>query len=103
MHNSLSHDHKFRLVKAGPRIDEVPPLWVLGLSEQGAKHTAKLGLGYIFGHFINPENGATALKAYYEEFSPSVSMKKTQSIVCVFVVCAETDQEAEELALTQDH
>lgn len=91
------------MVKAGPRIDEVPPLWVLGLSEQGAKNAAELGTGFVFGHFIKPENGAKALKTYRESFSPSVSMKKPQAIVCIFVVCAETEEEAEDLALTQDH
>ncbi len=103
LHNSLPHDHKFRLVKAGPGIDDVPPLWVLGLSEKGAKYAGELGVGYVFGHFINPENGVTTVKTYRENFSPSVSMEKPQSIVCIFVVCAETEEEAEKLAITQDH
>jgi luciferase family oxidoreductase group 1 len=103
LHNSLPYDHEFRLVKAGPRIDQVPPLWVLGLSERGAKNAAKLGVGFVFGHFINPDNGATTLNVYRGNFSPSINMKIPQSIVCIFVVCAETEVEAEELALTQDH
>src|SRR5690625_2764174 len=103
LYNSLPDDHKFRLVKAGPRIDEVPPLWVLGLSEKGAKYAGELGVGYVFGHFINPQNGAITLKIYRENFTPSVSMKNPQSIVCIFVVCAETEEKAEELAITQDH
>lgn len=102
LHNSLPADHKFRLVKAGPRIEQIPPLWVLGLSEQGAKSAAELGLGFVFGHFINPKNGAAALKTYYESFAPSISMEDAQSIVCIFVICAETEAEAKELALTQD-
>lgn len=102
LHNSLPRDHEFRLVKAGPRIEQVPPLWVLGLSEQGAKNAAELGVGFVFGHFIDPKSGAAALKTYYENFTPSVSMKEAQSIVSIFVVCAETKEEAEELALTQD-
>lgn len=102
LHNSLPSHHKFRLVKAGPRIEQVPPLWVLGLSEQGAKNAAELGLGFVFGHFINPKNGVAVLKTYYENFVPSFGMEKAESIVCIFVVCAETEEEAEELALTQD-
>lgn len=103
LHNSLPRDHQFRLVKAGPRIDDIPPLWVLGLSDKGAKNAGELGIGYVFGHFINPENGAPTLQTYRENFTPSVSMEKPQSIVCIFVVCAETEEEAEELAITQDH
>ena len=103
LHNSLPRDHEFRLVKAGPRTEQVPPLWVLGLSERGAENAAKLGLGFVFGHFINPKNGAVALKAYRESFIPSKTMDAPQSFVCVFVVCAETKEEAEELALSQDN
>ena len=103
LHNSLPRDHEFRLVKAGPRTEQVPPLWVLGLSEQGAENAAKLGLGFVFGHFINPKNGTVALKAYRENFVPSKTMDAPQSFVCVFVVCAETKEEAEELALSQDN
>ncbi len=103
LHNSLSRDHEFRLVKAGPRTEQVPPLWVLGLSERGAENAAKLGLGFVFGHFINPKNGAVALKAYRESFIPSKTMDAPQSFVCVFIVCAKTKEEAEELALSQDN
>ncbi|GIO23280.1 LLM class flavin-dependent oxidoreductase [Oceanobacillus sp. J11TS1] len=102
LHNSLPRDHPFRLVKAGPRIEQVPPLWVLGLSERGASNAAELGTGFVFGHFINPENGVKALRTYHENFSPSVVLKEPQSIVCIFIVCAETEEEAEELAITQD-
>jgi luciferase family oxidoreductase group 1 len=102
LHNSLPRDHEFRLVKAGPRIEKVPPLWVLGLSERGARNAAELGLGFVFGHFINPENGIAAMCTYREHFSPSETMENPQSFVCIFVVCAETEGEAEALALSQD-
>ncbi|WP_164214875.1 LLM class flavin-dependent oxidoreductase [Virgibacillus sp. YIM 98842] len=102
LHNTLPRDHAFRLVKAGPRIENVPPLWVLGLSERGAQNAAELGLGFVFGHFIDPEKGISAMQTYRENFSPSVSMETPQSFVCIFVVCAETEEEAEELALSQD-
>ncbi|GGP15062.1 LLM class flavin-dependent oxidoreductase [Oceanobacillus neutriphilus] len=102
LHNSLPRDHDFRLVKAGPRIEQVPPLWLLGLSERSAKHAAKLGTGFVFGHFIYPENGVKALQAYRDNFSPSFIMKEPESIVCIFIVCAETEEEAEKHAVTQD-
>lgn len=102
LHNSLPRDHEFRLVKATPRIEQVPPLWLLGLSERSANAAAELGTGFIFGHFINPENGVKALQTYREKFSPSVGMENPQSVVCIFIVCAETEEEAEEHALTQD-
>ncbi|MGX8790363.1 LLM class flavin-dependent oxidoreductase [Oceanobacillus sp. M60] len=102
LHNSLPRDHDFRLVKATPRVNQVPPLWILGLSARSANYAAELGTGFIFGHFINPEKGVKALQTYRENFTPSVSMENPQSIVCIFIVCAETEEEAEEHALTQD-
>ncbi|SCU31268.1 alkanal monooxygenase subunit alpha [Mammaliicoccus lentus] len=102
LYNSLPRDHKFRLVKAGPRIDNPPPIWLLGLTENGAKNAANLGIGFVFGHFINPKYGKIAMERYYNDFKPSVSQQSPSSIVCIFVVCAETDEKAEELALSQD-
>lgn len=83
-------------------MNQVPPLWILGLSARSANYAAELGTGFIFGHFINPEKGVKALQTYQENFTPSVSMENPQSIVCIFIVCAETEEEAEEHALTQD-
>lgn len=102
LHNSLPRDHQFRLVKAGPRIDNPPTMWLLGLTENGARNAAQLGIGFVFGHFINPKYKEVAMKGYYEDFKPSVNMKEPSSIVCIFVVCAETDEAAEQLAISQD-
>ncbi|MGP4041027.1 LLM class flavin-dependent oxidoreductase [Gracilibacillus sp. D59] len=102
LHNSLPKDHEFRLVKAGPRIERVPPIWVLGLSERGATNAAEIGVGFVFGHFINPANGEKVIQTYHKKFQSSVSMDQPKTIVCIFVICAETEDEAEKLALTQD-
>ncbi|QGH35543.1 MsnO8 family LLM class oxidoreductase [Gracilibacillus salitolerans] len=102
LHNSLPREHEFRLVKAGPRVEKVPPIWVLGLSERGGTNAAELGVGFVFGHFINPANGEKIMQTYREKFKPSVSMDQPKTMVCIFVICAETEEEAEELALTQD-
>ncbi|SER72729.1 luciferase family oxidoreductase, group 1 [Gracilibacillus ureilyticus] len=102
LHNTLEREHPFRLVKAGPRTETAPPIWILGLSERGAKNAAEMGAGFVFGHFINPVNGKKAMDAYREAFQSSPSMENPQTIVCIFAVCAETEQEAEELALSQD-
>lgn len=102
LYNTLPRDHEFRLVKAGPRIDNPPPLWLLGLSERSGALAAESGLGFVFGHFINPDNGKEALQTYREHFTTSQPFNHPESIVCIFVVCAETEEEAEALALSQD-
>ncbi|GAB3059082.1 LLM class flavin-dependent oxidoreductase [Virgibacillus ainsalahensis] len=102
LHNTLPRDHAYRMVKATPRTKTAPPIWVLGLSERGAANAAKNGIGFTFGHFINPVNGLAAMEKYREKFQPSPSLDEPQSNVCIFVVCADTQEEAEELALSQD-
>ncbi|SFA83936.1 luciferase family oxidoreductase, group 1 [Lentibacillus halodurans] len=102
LHNSLPKDHAYRLVKAAPRTKTVPPMWVLGLSGRSAANAAEIGAGFVFGHFINPVNGQKALEAYRNRFKPFQHFEQPKSIVCIFVVCADTEEEAEELALSQD-
>lgn len=102
LYNTLPKDHRYRLVKAAPRTETVPPMWVLGLSERGAANAAEIGAGFVFGHFINPEHGYEAMMTYRRKFTSSPSSEQPKSVVCIFVVCAETEEEAEELALSQD-
>ncbi|TMN23315.1 LLM class flavin-dependent oxidoreductase [Lentibacillus cibarius] len=102
LHNTLPKDHPYRLVKAAPRTETVPPMWVLGLSERGAANAAEQGAGFVFGHFISPAKGHEALRTYRENFQASPNAEKPHTIVCIFVVCADTEAEAEELALSQD-
>ncbi|WP_138414615.1 LLM class flavin-dependent oxidoreductase [Aquibacillus sediminis] len=102
LYNALPKDHPYRTVKATPRVDTYPEVWVLGLSERGATNAAKLGVGFCYGHFINPVNGELAIRTYREKFEPSISLQKPHVLACIFVVCAETEEKAEELALSQD-
>ncbi|GAA0440804.1 LLM class flavin-dependent oxidoreductase [Lentibacillus halophilus] len=102
LHNSLPKDHPYRLVKAAPRTATVPPMWVLGLSERGAANAGELGAGFMFGHFINPDKGETAMDAYQDQFQPSPDFDKPARAVCIFVVCADTEEDAKELAISQD-
>ncbi|PWU68427.1 LLM class flavin-dependent oxidoreductase [Gracilibacillus dipsosauri] len=102
LHNTLPREHSFRLVKAGPRIDQAPRLWLLGLSERAAINAGRLGIGFVFGHFIRPDNGEGILRTYVESFQASETFDRPNKMICIFVVCSETQEKAEELALSQD-
>ncbi|KIL51975.1 LLM class flavin-dependent oxidoreductase [Jeotgalibacillus soli] len=102
LHNKLPRNHDYRMVKATPRTNEQPPLWVLGLSPSSGKISAERGLGLTFGHFINPDKWSSTLQTYREHFKPSLNSSIPQVNVCVFVICAETTEKAEELAFSQD-
>jgi luciferase family oxidoreductase group 1 len=102
LRNDLSEDHPYQQVKAYPEVSSSPELWLLGITHRGARLAAENGTAFTYGHFITPVNGKRALEQYFQEFQPSPLLDKPKANVCVFVVCAETQDKAEELALSQD-
>ncbi|MCA0968987.1 LLM class flavin-dependent oxidoreductase [Halobacillus litoralis] len=94
------HDHYG--VHARPDTASQPETWVLGLTERGAKHAAVNGTGFTFGHFINPAFAEDVLNTYRERFKPSRAFSTPHVNAAIFVICAETEEEADELALSQD-
>jgi luciferase family oxidoreductase group 1 len=96
---NFPEDHPFRGVDAMPTDVGVPPVWMLGSTSAGASIAAELGLGFAFaGHFSMGE-AKEAVRTYRASFRPSPSMPASKLIMAVSVVCAETDERAEELAL----
>ncbi|MFD2705712.1 MULTISPECIES: LLM class flavin-dependent oxidoreductase [Salibacterium] len=99
---TLPKEHDYASIKASPLTSTLPQTWVLGLSSRGARHAAANSTAFMYGHFIQPGNGAEAMAAYREHFQPSERQPHPEAAVCVFVVCADTEEEAEHLAHTQD-
>ncbi|MDA8353970.1 MAG: LLM class flavin-dependent oxidoreductase [Firmicutes bacterium] len=88
-------------VRAAPRTEDAPNLFSLGLGENSAKLAAELGIGYVYGHFIKPNRGKEAHQTYRAHFRPGyLDHPDTRS--AIFVICGETDEQAEELAISQD-
>lgn len=100
--DTLPRTHPNAGVKAAPILENTPPLWILGLGENSSKQAAKRGLGYVFGHFIKSARGEQAMQTYRDHFTPNEWSKTPQMLAAVFVVCADTDEEAERLASSQD-
>ncbi|AHG92490.1 luciferase family oxidoreductase, group 1 (plasmid) [Gemmatirosa kalamazoonensis] len=95
---ALPPGHPFaRLPAMLPGRPEHPAPWLLGSSAQSGIWAAELGLPYAFADFINPV-GAEVARRYRAEFVPSEFASTPYTIVCAWVVCAETDDEAERLA-----
>ncbi len=92
----------------GPRIRAIPigvpspELWILGSSDYGGAFAARHGLGFAFARHINPVDAVGVLRAYRASFRPSPSLKVPTSILALSVICAERDDEAEELAASVD-
>lgn len=99
---SLPVDHAYSKVLAMPDSETSPEMWLLGVSHRGARTAAEHGLAFTYGHFINPASGRKAMKDYLEQFQPTQQLPSPKSNFCIFVVCAETEEKAEYLALSQD-
>jgi luciferase family oxidoreductase group 1 len=98
----LAPEHPFAKVRAMPTGDGVPEVWLLGSSDQSAALAAHFGTAFSFAHFINADGGAAITRAYAREFKPSPLLAEPTASIAVFVVCAETEDEAERLAKSRD-
>src|SRR5688500_8652504 len=95
--DSLPSHHPFaRLSSMLPGLPESPVPWLLGSSAQSGIWAAELGLPYAFADFISPD-GVEIARRYRAEFVPSMWRSEPELIVAVWVVCAETDEEARRL------
>ncbi|AOP33539.1 hypothetical protein A0128_06575 [Leptospira tipperaryensis] len=89
-------------VKAIPKADTVPELWILTSSGESGLLAAHFGLALSFAHFINPLGGPNAVRAYKDRFRPSESLAFPQASLGIFVLCAESEEKAEELRTVMD-
>ena len=91
----------FSRVRATPKSETVPDIWLLGSSGGSAQYAAQFGLPFSFAQFINPRDGVDVLAAYRESFQPSSLYDKPKASISVFVLCAEDEEEAHHLAASR--
>ena len=84
----------FARVRVTPRSQSAPDIWLLGSSGGSATYAAQFGLPLSFAHFIAPGGAADVIKAYRAAFKPSDLYPEPQVNLCVFVICAEREEEA---------
>jgi luciferase family oxidoreductase group 1 len=87
-------------VKAFPGTDTNVPIYILGSSTDSAYLAASLGLPYVFASHFAPRYMEEAIMIYRDRFQPSKYLDKPYMIVCLNVIAAETDHEAEMLSTT---
>ncbi len=97
VHDRHGEGSRWQGVVAGPRGPGGPVPWMLGSSAYGAALAARLGMPYCFAGFISPDAGPAALASYRERFEP-VLLPEPTGMVCVSVLAADTDAEAERAA-----
>ncbi len=66
-----------------------------------ARLSAELGIRFAFAHFINPDYGDQVARAYRRQFQPGFAAAP-HSAVALFVIAADTQAEADDLAAAVD-
>ena len=88
-------------IQAVPAAGTDVPLWILGSSTYGAQLAAALGLPYAFASHFAPDALDAALAIYRRDFRPSAQLDRPYAMAGFNVFAADTDEEAELLASSQ--
>jgi len=112
--DNLPADHPFKKVRVQPEVNSSsrlsPELWLLGSSDYSGLLAAQLGVRFSFAHFINAEGGDAVMRAYKQRFQaraadssgPAPREAAPHALLCCFVICAQSDAEAERRARVVD-
>ena len=99
LEGSVSSTQSFESVNVTPGLGEIPEVWLLVSSRQGAEYAAHFGLPMSLAYFIDP-SCADLADVYRDNFQPSIFAKEPRVSLGVFSICADTDKEAEQLSLS---
>jgi luciferase family oxidoreductase group 1 len=99
INNDHPEESELAKIKAAPVPDVRPEPWLLGTSKKSALQAAEYGMAYAFGLFMSDNDAHQALGVYYDSFKPG-SILSPKTILTVSAICAETEEQAEEIALS---
>lgn len=97
----LPENHPYLELVMQPHTGGQPEIWMLGSSDFGGHLAAQLGIRFCFAHFINARDGEHVARHYRDHFQPGYE-QKPYSAVALFVICADTEQEAQDLSAAVD-
>ena len=95
-------NHPFSKVAAMPTGVPLPPIFLLGSSSYSAQLSAEVGMGFSFAHHFSDMPPEGPMLAYREQFKPSVWRQTPCAILGVAAIVADTDEEADRLAMSAD-
>ena len=93
--DTLPADSPIQGVRATPRPEEPPEVWILASSPDSAAFAAHFGLPLGWADFIAQVDGAPIVDAYRRQFQPSPGCPEPRVLVCASAVVADTDAEAD--------
>ena len=97
----LSNEAGSKGIKAIPGYGLEIPIWLLGSSTFSASLAAQKGLPFVFASHFAPDSMNDAVKIYYANFKPSKQLKEPYVMICINVICAQTNKEAQYLATSE--
>jgi luciferase family oxidoreductase group 1 len=95
-------NHPFNKVVAMPDDAPLPPIWLLGSSDYSSQLAAQVGMGFAFAHHFSDYDATAAMKTYRAQFKQTGWRDSPYAILGVAVIAAETDAEAERIAVSMD-
>lgn len=90
-------------IKAIPRIDTVPELWMLTSSGESAYLAAHTGMALSYAQFINPVGGAAAIASYRQRFRPSAQLSAPRANAGIFAFCSDNERKVTEVQAIMDY
>ncbi|WP_262321228.1 LLM class flavin-dependent oxidoreductase [Acidiferrimicrobium sp. IK] len=95
LHGSFPDDHPYRHIRAVPRAEVPPSIWLLGSSGYSAQLAGMLGLPFSFAHHFAPAYTEPAVQLYRDSFRPSAVLDEPYVAIGAAVLGADTDEEAQ--------
>jgi luciferase family oxidoreductase group 1 len=100
--DTLPPEYPYHMVKAMPAGDTAPEVWLLGSSDYSGALASYLGLRFAFAHFISAHGGDRVMQLYREQYRASYRERRPHALLAVFVICADSQAQAERLASSID-
>ncbi len=91
-------DHAFAALCAIPDDGALPPLYLLGSSDFGARLAGQLGVGFAFAGHFSMDPPELPLLDYRARFRPRGALEHPHAILALAVHCADTEAAAERMA-----
>src|SRR5690349_3858508 len=90
---------RLHALNATPHATSTATVWLLGSSDFSARLAASKGLPFVFAHHFSGQGTAEALALYRDSYVPSEEHPEPRTFLTVNAVVAETQDEADRLAL----
>lgn len=91
--------HPYRRFKVTPQPEILPEAWLLGSSGQSAAWAGEKEMYYAYAQFFTGHQDEDVMD-HYRQFFPSDSKLTPNTLSALSIVAAETQEEADKLALT---